>query len=253
MGRGGNRLSLEADGVPGPPFLSLQEGPQPPLGLGYCCDTLEPGCSLLTLPAPSSCVVLIGWGVARKEEPMHPRQVRAGVDTVASGTLSRKRGTATSGPPGTGARTTLCVPRRPAFPAPPPICSHSGGRSCHPLAAAASCLLLHHPTSRAHHQLPVVDSFCVCSHPFSSLASQALAPAKGGWPVWCPSIGALTSARGPLPSHPTAQPSSPGATLQAGPIPSFHQLQQPPIQFQNNADHSSNYMRSRVCGFWLLS
>ena len=116
------------------PSLSFPpSGPSAALGLGYCCDTLEPGCSLLTLPAPSSCMVLMR-GVARKRNPcVQGKWGQGRVDTVKLGTLSRKCGTATSGAPG------LCLgPRRPAFPAPPPICSHSHRRSCHPLAAAAS-------------------------------------------------------------------------------------------------------------------
>lgn len=150
------------------PSLSFPQGPSAALGLGYCCDTLEPGCSLLTLPAPSSCVVLIrGWGVARKRGTHASNPSEGRVDTVKLGTLSRKRGTATSRAPGPGEPGPLClVPPKTSFPhssahllslwwalLPSSGCSSLQPACCHPL------------NPRAHHQLPVVDSFCVCSHP----------------------------------------------------------------------------------------
>ena len=85
---------------------------------------------------------------------------------------------------------------------------------------------LHHPSTKsppstACSQLP---SACAATLLITSLTGTC--SSQGGRPVWCPSIGALASARGPLPSHPTAQPSSPGAALR---------LDQSPLSISSNS------------------
>ena len=99
------------------PSLSFPpSGPSAALGLGYCSDSLEPGCSLLTLPAPSSCMALM-QGVARKRNPcVQGKWGQGRVDTVKLGTLSRKCRTATSGPPGLVPKTTLSWSPKTSFP-----------------------------------------------------------------------------------------------------------------------------------------
>lgn len=170
------------------------------------------------------------------------------------GTLSRKRGTATSGPPGLGSQDHFVLfPEDQLSPLlRPSALTLVGAPAILWLQQPPACLL-HHPSTQS-------PPSTACSRLPSAYAATLLitsltgtCSSQGGWPVWCPSIGALTSARGPLPSHPTAQPSSPGAALR---------LDQSPLSISSNSLPSSSIRstmlitaRITYCGtsVWLLA
>lgn len=119
------------------------------------------------------------------------------------------------GPRAWGARTTLSCSPKTSFPR----------SSAHLLSLwwallpSAGCSGLQPafcitPQPRAHHQLPVADSLPRMQPPFSSLASQALAPARVAG-----QFGVPPSGHSPLPEAPfrhTALPSLPLQELPSG-------------------------------------
>lgn len=253
MGRGGNRLSLGADGLPGPSFLSLQEGPQPPLAWATAADTLEPGCCLLTLPGPSSCVVLMwGWGVARRRNPCVQLKASAGrVDTVKLGTLSRKYRPAMSGPPGLGSQDHFIL-------VPEEQLSLLLCPSALPLVGAPAIRwpqrppahLLHHPStqsppSTACSQLPSACAATLLITSLTGICSSQGVPPSGHSP-----LPEAPSPHTPLPSLPLQEPPSgwtnppfPSAAIASHPVPSDPQC----------GSQLELHTAEPVCGLWPLS
>ena len=232
MGHGGNRLSPGADGGPGPPglFLSLQEGPQPPLARAAAADTLEPGCCLLTLPAPSSCVVLMwGVGVAGRRNPCVQLKASAGrLDTVKLRTLSRKGRPATSGSPGLGSQDHfVLVPEDQLSPLLRP--------SALPLVGAAAIRWLRGPPAHLlHHPSTQSPPSTACSqHPSARAATllitspTGICSSQGVPPLGHSPLPEAPSPHTPLPSLPLQEPPSgwtnphfPSAAIASHPVPS---------------------------------